>query len=80
MIIYKEGILSELKKKGYNTNRIRKEKLMAERQLQYIRDNNVTISTLNKICQLLCCQPGELIEYIPDPEGESSNGTPHNPI
>ena len=71
MIIYKKGILSELKKNGYNTNRIRKEKLMAERQLQYIRDNNVTISTLNKICQLLNCQPGDSLEYIPDePEND----------
>ena len=71
MIIYKKGILSELKKNGYNTNRIRKEKLMAERQLQYIRDNNVTISTLNKICQLLNCQPGDILEYIPDePEND----------
>ena len=66
MIIYKNGILSELKKKGYTTARIRQEKLMAERQLQYIRNNNVTIATLNRLCQLLDCQPGELLEYIPD--------------
>ena len=66
MIGYKNDILSELKKNGYNTGRIRREKLMAERQLQYIRDNNVTISTLNKLCQLLNCQPGDLLEYIPD--------------
>lgn len=71
MIIYKKGILSELKKNGYNTNRIRKEKLMAERQLQYIRDNNVTVSTINKICQLLNCQPGDILEYVPDePEND----------
>ena len=66
MISFKNNILSELKKKCYNTNRIRKEKLIAERQLQYIRDNNVTISALNRLCQLLDCQPGDLIEYIPD--------------
>lgn len=68
MIKYKNNILSELKRKGYNTNRIRKEKLMAERQLQYIRDNNVTIATVNKLCQLLNCQPGDILEYIPDEE------------
>lgn len=66
MIVYKNGILSELKKKGYTTVRIRQEKLMTERQLQYIRNNNVTIATLNRLCQLLDCQPGELLEYMPD--------------
>ena len=24
------------------------------------------ISTLNKLCQVLDCQPGDIIEYIPD--------------
>lgn len=68
MIKYKNGILSELKGKGYTTTRIRKEKLMAERQLQYIRENNVTIAVLNRLCQLLDCQPGDILEYLPDKE------------
>ena len=66
MIKYKSGILSELKEKGYTTTRIRKEKLMAERQLQYIRNNNVTIAVIDRLCQLLGCQPGEILEYLPD--------------
>lgn len=66
MIKYKNGILSELKKHGYTTTRIRKEKLMAERQLQYIRDNKVSIATINKLCQILDKQPGDFIEYLLD--------------
>lgn len=66
MLLYKEGILLELKNKGYNTNRIRNEKLMAERQLQYIRDGKVTIATINKLCRLLDCQPGDILQYLPD--------------
>lgn len=27
----------------------------------------VKVETLNKICQILDCQPGDLMEYIPDP-------------
>ena len=29
----------------------------------------VKLSTLNKICTYLQCQPGDLLEWIPDPEG-----------
>lgn len=27
---------------------------------------NVNMSTINQLCRLLDCQPGDLIEYIPD--------------
>ena len=73
MISYKQGVLSELKKKGYTTTRIRNEKLMAERQLQYIRTNNVTIAVINKLCQLLECQPGDILEYVPEEIKSSDN-------
>ena len=37
--------------------------------LQRIRhDRPVTTKTLGKLCRILDCQPGELIEYIPDTE------------
>ena len=39
---------------------------MGERQLQTIRDGQVTISNINIICQLLDCQPGDILEYVPD--------------
>ncbi|MCI8894954.1 MAG: helix-turn-helix transcriptional regulator [Lachnospiraceae bacterium] len=29
----------------------------------------IKLETLNKICQVLECQPGELLEWRPDPEG-----------
>ncbi len=28
----------------------------------------IRLSTLNEICKVLNCQPGDIIEYIPDPE------------
>ncbi len=30
----------------------------------------VRLDTLNKICRVLSCQPGDLLEYVPDEEGE----------
>lgn len=67
MIKYKIDVILALKGKGYNTNRIRKEKIFTETQLQQFRDDKlVTQNILNKVCTLLDCQPGDLIEYVPD--------------
>ena len=28
----------------------------------------VKLETLSKICRILDCQPGDILEYVPDPE------------
>lgn len=64
MFIYKINILDALKEKGYNTNRLRKEKLLGENAIQSIRNNKIVgMNALEKICGLLNCQPGDLIEH-----------------
>lgn len=30
----------------------------------------VKLDTLNKVCKVLDCQPGDILEYIPDEEDE----------
>lgn len=68
-IVYKIEILPALKKAGYNTGRIRKEKIMGESVLQKFREHKgLNFTDLNNICKLLNCQPGDLIEYVPDEE------------
>lgn len=67
MIRYKMDILEELKKKGYTTTRIRKEKIFSEATLTNIRKNKpITTATLNIICNILKKQPGAVLEWIPD--------------
>lgn len=34
------------------------------------RAKAVRFSTLNAICEVLGCQPGDLLEYVPDQAGE----------
>jgi len=64
---YKIDILTALKEAGYNTNRLRKEKLLSEGVIQSLRENrHVTLQNIAKICQLLNCQPGDILEYIPE--------------
>ena len=65
---YKVDLLAVLKEAGYNTNRIRKEKIMGEAMLQKIRNGQmVSWAVLETICDLLNCQPGDLIEYTKEP-------------
>lgn len=65
-IRYKVDILAELKKKGYSSTRIREEKLIGQSYLQQLRRGElVSWKTLDTICALLDCQPGDLIEFIP---------------
>ncbi len=64
-IVYKVNIIEQLKEKGYNTNRIRKEKLLSEGVLTSLRGGKyISMDNLSKICALLDCQPADLIEYV----------------
>ena len=66
-IQYKIDIIPALKAAGYNTTRIREEKIFGEATLQKFRNQEpVNFSNLNKLCRLLKCQPGDLLEYIED--------------
>ena len=71
-IRYKLDILAELKKKGYSSTRIREEKLIGQSYLQQLRRGElVSWKTLDTICSLLECQPGDLIEYVEGTQQEA---------
>lgn len=67
---YKIDVLAALKAAGFNTNRIRKEKLLSESTLQRLRGGElVSGENLGRLCKLLNCQPGDILEYVPDSSG-----------
>jgi putative transcriptional regulator len=64
-VVYKIDILAALKEAGYNTNRLRKEKLLSEGVIQSLRENKyISLQNISKICELLDCQPADLLEYV----------------
>ena len=66
---YKMDVLAALKDKGFTTYLIRKEKLLSESTVQKLRAGmGVSWDNLDVICQMLDCQPGELIELVKDEE------------
>ena len=64
-IRYKIDVLSALKNAGYNTNVIRKNHLIGEATLQKLRRHElVSWATISTICELLHCQPGDIVEFV----------------
>lgn len=70
MIVYKD-VLLKLKEAGYNTGTIMKQRLLSQVTLTAIR-HNMPISTksIDTICRLAKCQPGDILEYVEDPVEE----------
>lgn len=67
MLVYKIDVLEALKAAGYNTNRLRKEKLIGENSIQYIREGKmISAKSLDVVCRLLDMQPGNIIKYVDD--------------
>ncbi len=67
MLRYKGDIMGQLKAKGYSTARLRKEKIFGERTMQEFRSNGVIpYKSIDRLCSLLGCQPGDVLEYVPD--------------
>lgn len=66
-IVYKKDILPELKKMGYTTTRLQKERILSESAIQSLREGKVlSIKNLAKICELLCCDVGDILVYVDD--------------
>lgn len=63
-IEYKFDVLAALKDAGYTQNRIREEKLIGQATLTQLRHGElVSWKTIDTICRLLGCQPGDLLRY-----------------
>lgn len=73
MLIYKVNVLECLKKAGYNSTRLRKENLLNESAIQYLREGKpVGAKALDKICKLLDMQPGDILKYVETDENEKT--------
>jgi len=67
MISYAK-LLDLLSKRGYTSYRVKKEGIIGQGTLTSLKagTGGLDAKTLNKLCRLLSCQPGDLMEYIPD--------------
>lgn len=62
-----DKLLKLMEEKGLSTYKIRKEKIISESTLQNIRNNGrITTDAIANLCNALDCQPGDIMEYVPE--------------
>ncbi len=61
-----------LKERGITTYKIKKENLISQAALTKMKNGNGNIDTrtLERLCALLHCQPGDILEYTEENERE----------
>lgn len=70
MAIKYDKLFELLKKNGITTYRIRNEKIIGQATYNAIKKGTGGLDhrSINKLCKVLNCQPGDLMEYVPDTE------------
>jgi putative transcriptional regulator len=68
MPIKYDKLLVRLRDNGYNTTRIRRENIIGQGTLTALKNGTggLDAKTLARMCSLLKCQPGDLMEYVED--------------
>lgn len=67
MLVYKFDVIEALKEAGYNSGRILREGTISQGAMQCLRTGKmVGAKSLDKLCELLDMQPGNIIKYIED--------------
>ena len=62
---FKVDILDALKEKGYTTYILRKENILSQSTIQKLREGKgLAWDNIERLCALLDCQPGDLLEYM----------------
>ena len=65
MIRYKVNVCDELRKAGYTSYKLKKEKTLGHSTwCKLSKEELVSLEAIGKICHLLHKQPGDLIEFV----------------
>ena len=70
MIVF-SNILKLLSDNGWSSYRLVREKQLGNSTITRLRNKeSITTDTVSKICELCNCQPGDIMTYVPDEQGE----------
>lgn len=69
MPIKYDKLIALLKENGYTSYKIRKEKIVGQATYKKIMEGgDIDTRTISKLCKLLNCQPGDILEYEEEQE------------
>ena len=67
MLQYKLDVMQKLSETGYNPRKLRNLGILGERTMTSLRRGElISLKSIDTICGLLRCQPGDLLEWIDD--------------
>lgn len=72
MPIKYDNLFKLLEKKGLNMYYLRKHKIIGTETIEKMRKGvgHVDTRSIEKLCELLDCQPGDIMEYVSEEETE----------
>ena len=72
MLIKYDKLFQMMQKRGLTTYKIRKENIISQSALTAIKNGkSVTTDTIAKLCKVLDCQPGDLMENVDEEEANT---------
>lgn len=72
-IVYTK-LLTLMKEKGLTSYTIKKNNIIGQATLKKIKDGgDIDTRSIAKLCEALDCQPGDILEYVPDEKFSSKN-------
>lgn len=67
MLQYKLDVMQKLTENGYNPRKLRNLGILGERTMTSLRRGEmISLKSIDTICRLLQCQPGDLLEWVED--------------
>ena len=74
MPIKYDKLLKLLDEKGFTSYKIRKEKILGQATLTAIKNGTGGLDhrSIARLCEALHCQPGNLMEYVPEAEQDAT--------
>ena len=69
MPITYDRLLEIFRERGITSYTIKKENIIGQASYKKIKDGgDIDTRTISKLCKYLDCQPGDILEYVPDEE------------
>lgn len=69
-IVY-DKLLKKMDEQGITSYTIKKDNIIGQATFKKIKEGgDIDTRTISKLCKLLNCQPGDILEYVEDSEEE----------
>lgn len=76
MLRFKVDIIEELRDRGITSYYAKVNGILSQGTFEKMRRGVVPVVSIDALCSLLNMQPGDLIEWIPDPEKSPEEKSP----